>query len=283
MRIKIQNKYGSFEIGGGSHKNARLLEIAGLGLPTIEPETVSFAGQPGYVISSKTDTARTITMSLDLLGCPFDVMKLYNILKEKCEILFFFGSTRRKIYGICLNPCEAEKIIYKRMYKIVLQFVCENPYFTDIHAPQTALATRVDMFPTSYEDGMGYITIPAVATVRESERTVINSGDVPVYPLLKAVANGDMEYILFENLTTGAFIKLEYAICEGEEITVDVVNREITSSIYGNVLNKQTSDTVISSFYLEEGENSLRVTSDTLSPISISISFANQYKAVMIE
>ena len=129
MEIVIQNKNGRIEIGGGSHPTAKLIEIAGLGLPTSEPNITKYAGQPGYKMLYRVDMERTITMSLDFHGIPFDVMKIYRVLQEECELLFFLGGERRKIKGFCLNPSEAENIIYKRMYKLVLQFVCENPYF----------------------------------------------------------------------------------------------------------------------------------------------------------
>ena len=146
MEIVIQNKNGRIEIGGGSHPNAGLIEIAGLGLPASEPNIIKYAGQPGYNMLGRVDMERTITMSLDFNGIPFDVMKIYRVLQEECELLFFLGGERRKIKGFCLNPTEVENIIYKRMYKLVLQFVCENPYFEDFTDKVISLSTRTDLF-----------------------------------------------------------------------------------------------------------------------------------------
>lgn len=282
MRIVIKSKYGEFEIGGGGHSSCRLLDIAGLGLPLVDAQTVTFAGAAGYTISSKTDNARTITMSFDFSGTPQKALEIMKILQAECEIFMYFSGCERKIKGICLNPSEVENIIYKKMYKIVLQFECPNPYFEDIEAPDVSLSTRVDMFPTSYENGMAYITLPAVATVRNSETIVVNSGDVPVYPKITIIANGDMESIILENRTTGAFVKINYAIVSGEVIVVDVKNREITSSIHGNILNKQSDDTIMADFYLAEGENDLLLANNTSNSIDVIIQFANQYKAVML-
>lgn len=282
MRMVIKSKYGEFEIGGGNHSSCRLLEIAGLGLPAVDAKTVTFAGAAGYTISSKTDNARTITMSFDFSGTPKKALEIMKILQAECEIFMYFSDCERKIKGICLNPSEVENIIYKQMYKLVLQFECPNPYFEDIDDPSIRLSTRVDMFPTSYEDGRGYITLPAVATVRSSESVIVNSGDVPVHPKFTIIANGDMESIILENRTTGAFIKVNYTIVNGEIITIDVKNREITSSIQGNILNKQSDDTIMADFFLAEGENDLLLANNTSNSIDVIIQFANQYKAVML-
>ncbi len=282
MVLKIKSKYGEFEVGGGVHEKCRLLEIAGLGLPARDIKTVKFEGEAGYTISSKTDNARTITMSIDFSGGPDDALEILHILQEECEIFIYSAICQRKIKAICISGAEIEKIIFGRMHKAVLQFECPNPYFEDINDPSISLSTRTNMFPTSYEGGTGYITLPAVATVRTSEKVITNSGDVSVFPKFTITAYGTMQNIKLQNRTTGAVIKLNYTIVSGEVITVDVKNREITSSIHGNIINKQSDDTVLDKFCLTEGENDLLLANNTGHIMDIDIQFANQYKAVML-
>ena len=282
MEIVIQNKNGRFEIGGGNHLKAGLVEIAGLGLPASEPNTIKYAGQPGYKMLSRTDMERTITMSLDFTGVPFDVMKIYRILQEECELLFFLGGERRKIKGFCLNPAEAENIIYKRMYKLVLQFVCENPYFEDFSDKVISLSTRKDMFPTSFEGGLGYIDLPAVATKRTATITVNNRGDMDVYPTITIVAEEGSETLSISNLTTGKSITINKDIASGEKVVFDVGNRTITSDLSGSLLNYLSDDTIMSEFVLQRGNNELKATNGGNDLLTGSVTYKNQYKAVVL-
>lgn len=282
MRIEIRSKNGSFEIGGGKHPIGRLLEIDGIGLPGSAVQQYTFSGMPGYLATDRTDNARTITMSVDLSMEASGIEKVYRVLQEECEIIFFLNRKWRKITGICLNPSDAEKIILGKLYKQVMQFECPHPYFTDYSPVTVSLATRTDQFPTTIEDGQGYITLPAVATKRDSSKVITNKGDTIVYPIITVTAKTDLESIKLCNITTGKFLALEYKIVAGEEITIDILNREITSNIHGPVLNKITDDTVLSEFYLACGENELTTQDIDSGAVEAVITYENQYKAVMI-
>ncbi|MBR6523449.1 MAG: phage tail family protein [Clostridia bacterium] len=282
MEIVIQNKNGRLEIGGGRHPIAKLIEIAGLGLPTSEPNAIKYAGQPGYKMLGRVDMERTITMSLDFHGIPFDVMKIYRVLQEECELLFFLGGERRKIKGFCLNSSEAENIIYKRMYKIVLQFVCENPYFEDFSDKVINLSTRTDLFPTSFEGGLGYITLPAVATERTATITVNNRGDIDAYPTIIVVAGEDSDTLTISNLTTDKSITINKDIVNGEKIVFDIGNRIIKSDLAGSLLNYISDDTIMSEFVLRRGVNELVATNGSFNLLTGSVAYKNQYKAVVL-
>lgn len=282
MRIEIRSKNGSFEIGGGNHPVGRLLEIDGLGFPSSTVQQSTFAGMPGYVASDRTDNARTITMSVDLSMDASGIEKIYKVLQEECEIIFFLKRKWRKIKGICLNPSDAEKIILGNLYKLVMQFECPHPYFTDFSPVKISLSTRIDQFPTTIEDGQGYITLPAVATKRYSSKAVTNNGDTVIYPTITVTAKEDLESIKICNLTTGKHLTLQYEIAADEKIIIDIKNREITSDIHGSVLNKITDDTILSDFYLDCGDNELTVADIETGVVEAIISYENQYKAVMI-
>ena len=282
MRIEIRSKNGSFEIGGGSHSVGRLLEIDGIGLPSSTVQQSTFAGMPGYVASDRTDNARTITMSVDLSMDATGIERIYRVLQEECEILFFIENKCKKITGICLNPSDAEKIILGKLYKLVMQFECPHPYFADYSLTVVSLATRIDQFPTTIENGQGYITLPAIATKRYPSKKIVNDGYLVIYPVITVIANTNLAGIKISNLTTGKHIALEYEIVAGEEITIDIPEREITSSIHGSVLNKITDDTILSEFYLDYGDNELAVADIEIGAMDAVISYENQYKAVMI-
>ena len=282
MEIVIQNKNGRLEIGGGNHPTAKLIAIEGLGLPTVEAETIKYTGQAGYKILNRVDMHRTITMALEFDGIPFDVMKIYRLLQEECEILFFLGDQRRKIKGICLNPTEAENIIFKRMYKLVLQFVCERPYFEEFSDRVINLSTRTDLLPTSFEGGLGYVTLPTVATKRTAAVSILNSGDMDTYPTVKITAEEASNGITVSNLTTRKNIVINKTIADGEVVVIDVANRTITSNLDGSLLNYLSSDTLMSEFVLQRGNNDILATNGELNALTGQIAYKNQYKAVVL-
>lgn len=286
MEIVIQNKNGRLEIGGGNHPTAKLIEIAGLGLPASEPNTIKYAGQPGYKMLGRVDMERTITMSLDFDGIPFDVMKVYRVLQEECELLFFLGGERRKIKGICLNPTEAESIIFKRMYKLVLQFVCENPYFEDFSDKVISLSTRTDMFPSYFDsaEGKQVIDLAAtpIATVRDATVKITNRGDMNIYPTITVVAEEDCETLVISNNTTNKSITINKSIAVGEKVVVDVYNRTIKSDINGSLLNYISDDTIMSEFVIERGINEMKVENEKFNMFVGTVSYTPQYKAVVI-
>ena len=116
LKIVIKNEYGSFEMGGGSHKNAQILETSGFGLPSKEMQSVTFSGQAGITPTSVRDLERTLTISLSFYGGQRDVERLYRILYREADIYCTFGTRRRKIHGICINP-EAVSYTHLDVYK----------------------------------------------------------------------------------------------------------------------------------------------------------------------
>ena len=128
MKMVIKNEFGSFELGGGCNSSARIQSIVGLGLPTKESERINFSGQAGQLTKSVRDLSRTITVAFDFNGGQKEIERLYRILYHPVELLFTFGTRRRKIYARCINPQEVESIMYQNLYRYAIQFVCDNPF-----------------------------------------------------------------------------------------------------------------------------------------------------------
>ena len=285
MRVLIKNEHGTFEMGGGNHTAARIKNIVGLGLPTKETETITFSGEPGQLTKNIRDMSRTITISFDFYGGQKEIEKLYKILYYPVELFFTFGDRKRKIACRCINPEDVEKIIYQRFYKSVIQFVCDNPYFNDFHYTRIAIFNIEDQFPNVSENDKWYVQLPAVATVRTMTSNIFNSGEIKVYPIIhiynsanQIALMSDFCGIVITNESTGAKITLEYTFADGEEITMDLASRKITSNIAGNIINYISDDTDLSTFFLQLGNN--KVTCENLSgsgDLSVIIEYTNNY------
>ncbi len=289
IRIELRNKNGSLEIGGSNHPSARLQQIKGIGLPAKEPETVVFAGQPGQIYQSIRDTHRTITMAIDFYGGPLQLEQINKLIYDEVEIRITSGRYRRKIKGICINPEEVESLIYHKWYKLVLQFVCNNPYFNDFVDTNVVISQRDNMFPNLFEDGAWMLSLPAVATVRIHRTGITNYGLINIYPILTINTNSISEVqslsgsgLEIYNETTDKKIFLEYELKAEENVTVDLPRRKIISDLSGTITNCISDDTVLSDFYLQPGENIISVTNYTSAEVSVSINYNNCYVSAVI-
>lgn len=290
MRIVLENEYGCFEMGGGSHASARIISAAGFGVVGKEVETATFEGQAGRTTTSVRDVERTITLSIDFNGGQHEIERLYRIIYYPVDILCFFGDgRRRKIRGRLIDSTDYEQIIYHKLQSAVLQFVCDDPYFHDFGSTVIKIATHIDLFPNVIEGNVWYVQLPAVATSIEKTVTVNNRGVTMLYPVIKIRSNKsandspDDYGVTVKNLTTYKKITLNYNLSAEETITMNLPERKIISNINGNITNYISNDTVLSDFFLKVGENDINISSLNINDnISGEIEFTNNYIAAVI-
>lgn len=288
MLITLKNEVGAFEIGGGRHKTARLIEIGGLGISAKEITSVTFPSQSGYTVQKVRDTERVITMSFDFYGEPYQTERLYKILYRPLDIYFNRGDgVRRKISAYMSETCEIENIIFHRWQKITLQFVCPSPYFTDENETVKNIGGFEDKFPNAYEGSEWKISLPAVATARTTRRSILNNGDVIVYPVFEVKNYGGNSQstshtVTIKNHTTGKYIVVTVRIFSSTTVIIDVPKRKITAN--GTVITDSLSNSsVLSEMYLAIGENDIEIWSnDANDIIGMDIKYKNNYAAVII-
>lgn len=290
MKVILSNEYGRFEMGGGEHSTARIIEMQGLGIVGKELQTVTFEGQPGRTTTAARDVERTITVSLDFYGGQKEVEALYRIINSPVDILCFFNENGRKISGRCIAATDTETIIHQAWYSIVLQFVCDEPYFHDINDINIPVLTATDNFPNVYENGEWYVDITneVSATVTSNTRTIVNKGEMRVYPVItitnpSGVPTATEEELVIENLTTKAKITLNYLPKAGESVSIDVARRRLNSSVLGSIIGYMSDNTVLSAFYLERGNNLISVTgSDSSLGLEVDITYSNNYVSAVM-
>lgn len=287
MKVSLKNDFGEFVIG--ENGIAKLISIDGIGLPQKEVQTVTYAGQAGQKTLSMRDMPRTITITVDFYGDSDTVLRLYKMIYYKVDITIISGGIRRKISGICTNPQDAESIVYQKMYKTALQFVCDDPYFHDLSETKFDLSQRTDKFPNLFENGKYYITLPAVATERKNTTVVLNKSAVLVYPIIEIYNNtadpitDTASGIIITNETTGAKITIDRNMKPNEKISADLPNRSIKSNIDGDITMHISDDTVLSNFFLEVGNNEIKVENKNTKQETVSvIRFNNCYEAAVV-
>lgn len=288
MLITLKNEFGTFEIGGGRHKCARLTDISGLGISGKEITSVVFPSQAGHTVKKFRDTERVITMSFDFYGEPYTVERLYKILYRPLDIYFNRGDgTRRKISAYMSEAGEIENIIFHKWQKIALQFICPSPYFNDEREIIKNIGGYKDNFPNAYEGTEWKVSLPAIATERVTRRNILNSGDVTVYPVFTIKNYGENSQsashtVTVKNRTTGKSITVTAQIYSSSTVIIDVPKRKITQN--GTVITDKLSNTsILSEMYLAIGENDIEIlTNDANDIISMDIKYTNNYAAVII-
>ena len=286
MQIILKNKYGEFIIGRGGH--GKIIEIDGLGLPKKETQTVTYAGQAGQTTISLRDMPRTISMSIDFKGNQDNVLRLYKMLYFEVDIIIISGDVRRKCKGVCTNPQDVESIIYHRMYKAAIQFVCDDPYFHDLSETVFDVNRRTDKFPNVLENGSWYVSLPAVATERVNNAGITNKGAIKIYPIIEIYNNsiytsGSPVGLVVTNHSTGKSITIDRNMKANEKITIDLPHRKIISDIDGSIISFISDDTVLSEFYLDVGTNDIEIINKNTNQDTASIiRYNNNYEAAVI-
>ena len=90
--------------------------------------------------------------------------------------------------------------------------------------------------------------------------------------------------IVITNESTGAKIELDYSPADGEEITIDLALRKITSNKAGNIVNYISDDTVLSEFFLKLGENIITCSNSSGSgSLSAIVEYTNNYVMAVLK
>lgn len=260
MRLCYENEIGMIWFGGGT-EHWNITNYSGLSLAEKSFFTASYAESPGQVTLRQKAEARVVTLRGDYAGDTANLSLGMRILNEKGRLTITDGVKIRRIDAYCSRfeiqkPCG----IYR---EFVVQFTADDPFFEGAETEEMALYSREDLVESKFE-------LPCMFTKRIMTSDVYNHGDVASEPVFiifcnKASCDG-MSGILLENETTGARFNLQYALQEGETVTVDVARRSITSDAIrednnkGSLIFFMSHDTILKNMYLVPGNNRFTVT-----------------------
>lgn len=285
FEMRFENNRGTIVFGDGKDGKIRTISALGLALPSYESNTIQNIDGRGQRTISRKMLARTITISADVIGdSQYMLSRMARILGEDGQLTVRFGNKKRKIKCYCASFSDPERIC-PGVASVVVQFTCDDPAFADIADTNISVFRRQDMIYGEY-------TLPMVFTIRTNDADILVAGDIetePVFTIYNTnsdeVSLQDTEYgIEIRNETTGKFIKLNYHTTDGETITIDIPNAEITSSVqtednnYGNLLNFLSNDTYLTDFNLIPGVNHIVATNYNIGEsISVVCTYNNRY------
>lgn len=283
IEVRFKNSYGEITLGGGNHPLYRILALDGLTMPDVTRNTAKYYGEPGQELLYRQVDSRTITMSIDIVnrGNPAsDLIKMQKVLSSPGKLVIRSLMRSRAIEAECIsfNP----DIRNQAYQKLILQFVCDNPYFQDEENTVEYLYTVNNLLK-------GTFTLPAVFSQRINKKIIHNKGDIKTEPVIHLFASdeqanpGAEELITVRNHTTGQFMKINHEFSNNETLSVDVPQRRLYSSIEPEKpLYCITDDTYLSDFCLATGDNEIEVISDTSRHISVTVEFNNNYREAVV-
>lgn len=290
MDIFYENQWGTIHFCGKrktADSGVYLKTITGLGLPEVEYQTESYVKIPGQRVVQKRDLERVITLSVDVCS-EKQMMKIIRnlscIMYHPGMLTVLSGTIQRKI-SCRLGRMEEPVRQGRQITSVVLQLICDKPYFTDPSPCKTELYSRRDLICHEF-------TLPCVFTERTTRTNVINDGDVNVEPILTfynvgthAGSEVQTEHFGVEvvNHTTGKILKLNCNTEPSEVIEVDIPNRKITSNYRGNLITMLASESFLSDFLLITGCNDIEIINHNITEeIQVLLSYERQYVEAVI-
>ncbi len=257
VRVRYENVLGVVEMTGDGEGELRITKMDGFGLVGREYNTVVYSGYDGQETIRSRALPRAITMAVEF--CCQDIAEKLRmallVLNQEGVLVVEADGFSRRIFCNQVTVTDSERILKNQISTMVIQFVCDSPYFEDAEDTVVALYQRVKLLetPFSLPSMFGDIVIGANICVSGSFSVE------PVITLYYPEALEQAESIVITNETNGASIRFDYTPLENDVVTVDVKNRKISSSVNGNLIRNLSDDTFLGDFVLEKGINAINV------------------------
>ena len=292
--IIFENDIGTLSFSGDRSASLAISEIIGLGTPEKNYQTRNYIGFDGQSTISSQFLPRTITMAFDIVSGDVSEIssKIYRVFSRGGTLYVDFknGTRRIEVNQITVDSFTPHGTTLR---SFVVQFVCDNPYFSDDIPVLKPCYETVKNIKYDTESQSWNLSTPIVWGTNNNDVILVNSGDSRVYPTLTVHSFGNADNdngieLIRVNPHNPEEVLQRFAIThqlsDGEVITFcfnqrsDLNRRYIKSSLGTNLLNTRTEDSSLADFFLEPGEN--RIILNNLSTgniLSASISYDNQY------
>lgn len=282
LTITYSNSNGTVSMqGGGSTSPLRITDIEGLGLTAREYNVAVYSNYDGQNTFSSRAVARTITMAVEACGNGMSdtIRNAINVFSKEGMLRITDEGIDRRIKCNQIQMPDLTRVLKGQISTFAVQFICDAPFFEDAVDTSLPLYGREKLLTSPFSLPCMFGRITAGASIE-----IV--GSMPVEPIISMncpESLSDAENITITNETTGKSIILDYAPAAGEEITIDVKNRKIISSLNGNIINYLSADTFLGEFVLICGLNIISVdVGDVTSGFTIGCRYNNLYNEAVI-
>lgn len=285
LELIYKNERGEIIMHGDRNSPLHITEIEGLSLPTRDYNTVTYSGYGGQTTTAYTTRSRTITFSVEATGKDIlsVVRKVIDVFSVKGMLYIKTQDVDRRIECNQAQIADVNRILKGQISTMVIQLVCDSPFFEDAEDTVIPLYTRKKLI---YSDSNTRFELPAKfgeITVGEKIRI---QGSIPVEPIITMYYPEQLEgveSIIITNVTSGQSIRLNYQPQDDDLVTIDIRNRKITSSQSGNLINNLSEDTFLGDFVFDTGVNAISVVAgDVTSGFTIQCKYNNLYNEAVI-
>nr|DAP48486.1 MAG TPA: tail protein [Caudoviricetes sp.] len=203
---------------------------------------------------------RVFTVSGTILADSYEEMiALKNNLTKKCR-----PKDKLQIHycnGVKTYYAEAET---QRLPQFFTRLKNLLPFQIDIRIPEFYWMSENEEINNIFETEKrltNSTAFPAVFSVRKSESIITNDGDANAWPHITILCETpNQSNISVINATTGNSFILQYAMCKGERIEIDMKNKTVISDLTGNLINKV--DRMNAFWAYEQGANKIICNAD---------------------
>ncbi len=277
MELTYKNEFGEVGLHGRGGIFS-VYEADGFELQGRERSLINFYNSDGYREASSRFGQRIMTISGEVLATARDELKrAVRVLSHPGLLTVKIKDELREIAiaDVTFN-INKRNGAYKRY---VMQFVADISHFTDCEDNIAGVFSRKNLITKD-------TYLPAVFTERYSTGKVENDGDFPTEPVIviNCFRGADQDgNITIENSTNGGKIVIEHMLKEDERVTVDIPNRQIISSIDGDITHQLARGSYLSDMELECGTNEFTVlASDGNRNAEVYLRYRNLYSGVII-
>lgn len=312
LYITYQNENGKLDFNGGSgHFPWRILEIDGLGLSGKSFHTAAYPSSVGQKTLSETVGARTISIQCDVNSIAssygaarsnqWEISKALKILNEPGTLLIRDGRRTRKIDARCVEAAQGER--YGGYTVFAMQFVCDYPYFEDQQMQTIPIFKCENLIGNGtrwyLDNGVmksepiekKSFKLPCLFSRRITETNIINVGDVNTEPIIRihmqggtyTGIDGETGTLVIHNRSTKQDILLNLQEAENvTEIIIDIPKRIIVSQDKQNLIHYLAPTSFLSDFWLQTGQNLIKVENYLSNSCSVECEFSNKYVEAVI-
>lgn len=279
MYITFENELGSIRITGGGGGTWQLIEAEGLDNVQYDAQTAYMSGREGRVTTAMQSLERSISLKGDIIAKNSSALltKVAQILGNEGRLKIVSGTKKRMINARCTAFVPERELGGIRPF--VMQFICDDPFFTDLDKKELDLATIERLLYGTLD-----LTDGIVFSTARTSAIITNSGAKRAEPVVAICSLTDTlgDVITLTNHTTEQKLTLNTSLLQGDTLMIDVPNRTVT-------LNGETrfdilsDDSFLSEFYLDVGNNQVSVTTNRNGDrLVASVDYYNKYNEAMM-
>lgn len=279
--LAIENEQGdTLTLTGNS--NYSLTSITGLNPPESTINTAVNANFDGSIYKSSRMNNRNIVINL-AIEQPVETNRiaLYSFFKSKKSCTVYYTNKSRDVS--ILGYVESFQIgFFEQKETAQISVICPQPYFEDIESNYIVFTTDNAAFEFPFEIPEAGIEFSTLTL--DAQNVITNTGDFETGLIIIFHAIGHVENPTIYNITTGALMKINIELEEGDIVTIDTTrgSKKITLNSDGTITNIFNDLDYTSSWLtLEVGDNIIMYTADEYPQYLIcNILYTTKYEGV---